>query len=85
MNLFQSIHQIVFHGKGGYDFDTIYNLPIWLRKFIYSEIKTYYDKEKEEYNNAKNSSGNKTTLVNPDGTINKPEFLKAQPNNKNIK
>ena len=79
MNLFSSIHQIVFHGKGGYDFETVYNLPMWLRKFIYSEIKNYYDDEKQQYENARNQGSNKTNLVNSDGTVNKQEFLNAQP------
>ena len=32
----------MFYGKGGYDFDTVYNLPIWLRHYIYSEITKAY-------------------------------------------
>ena len=79
MNLFSSIHQIVFHGNGGYDFETVYNLPMWLRKFIYSEIKNYYDDEKKQYDNARNGGSNRTNLVNPDGTVNKQEFRNAQP------
>lgn len=51
---------------------------MWLRKFTYHEIKTYYDKEKEQYEKA-SKGNNTTTLVNPDGTINKQEFKKAQP------
>jgi len=58
---------------------------MWLRKFTFSEIKNYYDKEKQEYDKARNQQSNKTTLVNPDGTINKPEFLRAQPNGQNNK
>ena len=41
--LFSQIHEIVFHGKGGYDWETIYNMPIWLRKFTFNKIKSYYD------------------------------------------
>ena len=39
LNLYRQIHQICFYGKGGYDWNTIYNLPIYLRKFIFNEIK----------------------------------------------
>ena len=45
--LFLQIHEIVFYGKGGYDFDTVYNLPIWLRNFIYHEIVEAYRAEAE--------------------------------------
>ena len=40
-NLFTQIHNIVFHGNGGYDWFTIYNMPIWLRKFTFHEIDQY--------------------------------------------
>jgi hypothetical protein len=46
-NLFSEIHEIVFHGKGGYDWDTVYNMPIWLRKFTFNKMKEFYNKEQE--------------------------------------
>ncbi len=76
VNLFTTLHQIVFHGKGGYDYDTVYNMPIWLRKFTYAEMKKFYDAESEA---AKSSSqkSNQSNLVNPDGTVNVPAFKDA--------
>lgn len=53
-------------------------MPLWLRKFTFNEIKKHYDTEAEAYENAK--SGNKPgqkSLVNTDGTVNTPEFIKA--------
>jgi len=50
-------------------------MPIWLRKFTFSEIDKFYTKEKEAIEN-KNTSGSKN-LINPDGTVNTPEFMKA--------
>lgn len=47
IHLFKQIHEIVFFGKGGYDFDTIYNMPIWLRMFTFRNIQEYYEKENE--------------------------------------
>jgi len=41
-SIFNEIHEIVFHGKGGYDYETIYNMPIWLRKYTFNKIKEYY-------------------------------------------
>ena len=54
--LFQQLHEIVFYGKGGYDWHTIYNMPIWLRRFTFNEIKNYYDEEKKSYENSKSNS-----------------------------
>ena len=51
VNIFTQIHEIVFHGKGGYDWHTIYNMPIWLRNFTFNKIKQFYDNEKETIQN----------------------------------
>tara|TARA_Y100000361_G_scaffold139383_1_gene142393 strand:+ start:488 stop:832 length:345 start_codon:yes stop_codon:yes gene_type:complete len=71
--VFSQIHEIVFHGKGGYDWHTIYDMPVWLRRFTFNKIHKFYQEEKEQYDNAK-SSKNKT-VINPDGKIESPEFL----------
>ena len=52
--VFRQIHEIVFFGKGGYDWDTVYNMPIWLRRFTFNTMNEYYEKENEEYNKAVN-------------------------------
>jgi len=75
LNLFTQIHQIIFHGKGGYDWSTIYNMPIWLRKFTFKEIKDFYEEEKKQMENAK--SGNSQTVIDNDGKVKSPEFLKG--------
>lgn len=46
--MFSQIHEIVFHGNGGFSWDTIYSMPIWLRNFTYEKIKEYYDKQNRE-------------------------------------
>lgn len=45
VQIFKQIHEIVFHGKGGYDWHTIYNMPIWLRRYTFNEIKEFYEAE----------------------------------------
>jgi hypothetical protein len=37
----------VFHGKGGYDYNTIYNMPIWLRNFTFNKIKEWYNPQND--------------------------------------
>ena len=53
INLFTIIHEICFYGQGGYDYNTVYNMPIWLRKFTYNKINEHYSK----VNKANSSSG----------------------------
>jgi hypothetical protein len=69
-NLFTQIHNIVFHGNGGYDWFTIYNMPIWLRKFTFHEINEYNKSQNEKANESKN----KDSLVNTKGQVNQPKF-----------
>jgi thioredoxin-related protein len=59
--VFSQIHEIVFHGKGGYDWNTIYNMPIWMRRFTFEKIKEFYDKEREEAEKQQNKLSNKNS------------------------
>ena len=68
MNIFSQIHEIVFHGNGGYDWNTIYNMPIWLRKFTFNKLKEFYDKEQEAADQQNNLLTNKSgkEIARPD-------------------
>lgn len=46
--LFTRIHEIVFFGNGGYDWDTVYNMPIRYRDFIYHQIREHFEKQNKE-------------------------------------
>jgi len=72
--VFTQIHQIVFHGKGGYDWHTVYNMPIWLRRFTFNQIHQFYEEEKNNIKNSSNSNGTKT-VIGADGKIKAPEYL----------
>ena len=67
---------MVFHGNGGYDWHTVYNMPIWLRNFTFNKIKDYYDKQNEDIKNAQGGKGKKVT---ENGKGVSPEFLKDAP------
>jgi len=76
-NLFTQIHQIVFHGNGGYDWHTVYNMPIWLRRFTFQQMQTHYAEEKSAIEN-KGKPGSKT-VIDSEGNIKTPEFLQKKP------
>ena len=65
-NLFSQIHEIVFHGQGGYNWDTIYNMPIWLRNFTYKKLEEYYKKKEEAHNKSTNTLKNNSKINRPD-------------------
>lgn len=69
--LFTQIHEIVFHGKGGYDWDTVYNMPIWLRKFTFHQIKEFYESEAKRIEDSQKSN-KQQTLMDSLGNVKKP-------------
>ena len=52
------IHDIVYHGNGGFDWHTVYNMPIWLRKLTYNKILHYLKEKSEAQKNSMSSNGN---------------------------
>jgi hypothetical protein len=64
-NLFSQIHEIIFHGNGGYDWHTVYNMPIWLRNFTYKKLEEYYKKQEEANNKANNQLKNTKEIQRP--------------------
>lgn len=76
MNLFTQIHEIVFHGKGGYDWNTIYNMPRWLRQFTFNQINEFYEQEAKAIENSK--GGNTSTLIDSSGNVNKSAWKDVQ-------
>ena len=78
--IFEQIHEICFHGKGGYSWETVYNMPVWLRRFTFDRIQKFYKEEQDQINS--HSKKGERTLVDSSGKINTPEFLKASKNYK---
>jgi hypothetical protein len=80
--MFSQIHDIVFHGNGGYDWETIYHMPIWLRRFTFNKVKEFYDKQNEEKNKVENTlanKGNKNELSRPNIAPKQPTYIAKAP------
>jgi hypothetical protein len=73
-NLFTQIHEIVFHGNGGYNWDTVYNMPIWLRKFTFNKLREYYEKQNSNNNEDLATQSQKIK----EGKVNIPSHFKGQ-------
>ena len=75
-NMFTQIHEVVFHGKGGFSWGEVYNMPIWLRNFTFNKIKTFYDDEaKRTEEMYKNKDSKTTNVIGKDGKVKTPQFL----------
>ena len=73
-NLFTQIHNIVFHGNGGYDWHTVYNMPIWLRKFTFNEINQYNILQNKKAKESQNKNKGSKTVIGTDGKVKNPNF-----------
>ena len=79
--IFKQIHQIVFHGNGGYDWHTVYNMPIWLRRFTFNEIRKHFEEENEAIQNqSKGKNSNTKTVIDSDGKVKLPDLLQKPTN-----
>jgi hypothetical protein len=67
--LFSQLHDIVFNGQGGYSFDTVYEFPIWLRRYIHRTMVEHYQKQNKEQ---QQQSGKTSVLQN--GQIKAPDY-----------
>ena len=52
-------------------------MPIWLRRFTFQQMQTYYAEEKSAIEN-KGKPGSKT-VIDSEGNIKTPEFLQKKP------
>ena len=68
-SLFTQLHDICFHGKGGYSFDVIYEFPIWLRRYVHRSMIEFYENENKQ---AQKSQGQQSLLQ--DGKIKAPDY-----------
>ena len=62
---------------------TVYNMPIWLRRFTFNEIQKYYDEEKSAHD-SQGKSGTQT-VIGSDGKVKAPEFLQGAKGNRPAK
>ena len=74
--VFTQIHEIVFYGQGGYDWETIYNMPVWLRRFTYSKLIEHYDKQ----NKQNEDLGTQSQKIK-EGKVDLPTHFKGKMNN----
>ena len=75
---FTQIHDLVFHGNGGFIHSEVYNMPIWLRKFHIHAINSFNKKQEEEYKKARGESniGDSDKIFRPGVTPTSYNFKK---------
>ena len=61
------MHDLVYHGGGGFIHSEVYNMPIWMRRFHVQKINEFNKKQQKEYDKAtkKGSSPPSSKPVGP--------------------
>jgi len=65
--MYSDIDDIVTYGNG-YDWETVYNFPIWLRNWTYKRIEERFKKKNEEaeaQNNVVSNTTNPQKIAKP--------------------
>ncbi len=47
-DIHEEIFQLIYYHKGGFTFNEVYNLPIYLRKFYLNRLEKQYSDESKE-------------------------------------
>ena len=61
------MHDLVYHGGGGFIHSEIYNMPIWMRRYHIEKINEFIRKQEEELKKQK-------TLNNPNKKVTGPNI-----------
>jgi len=51
------IFSLCFHGKGGFNFTEVYNMPIYLRRFYTQSASKFYEEEQKQIKKSNKKSG----------------------------
>jgi len=74
--LFGQLHDLVYHGGGGFIHSEVYNMPVWLRRFHITKINEHVEKQNKEQRKAQGNEqvgDDKQVLgpnINPSSTYN---------------
>lgn len=47
MQVYNEVHDLTYHGGGGFTYSEVYNMPIYLRRYSIRRINDHLKKQKE--------------------------------------
>ena len=60
MQVYDEVHDLVYHGGGGFAYSEVYNMPIYLRRYSLKKINDFLkarkEAEREAYEKAESNS-----------------------------
>ena len=65
--IFNQIHDLVYHGGGGFIHSEVYNMPTWMRQFHLKKINQFLKEQSEQQKKANQQSmaSSKKTIQGP--------------------
>ena len=63
--LFTQIHDLVYHGNGGFIHSEVYNMPIWMRRYHIQKINDFNKKQQEEREKQETQQSNTNPIAKP--------------------
>ena len=63
--IFREIHDLVYHGGGGFIHSEIYNMPIWMRRYHIEKINEFIRKQEEELKKQKTLNNPNKKVIGP--------------------
>ena len=66
--IFTQIHDLVYHGGGGFIHSEVYNMPVWMRKFHLKTINKFLKDQHEQqksYNEKVSNPQSKSKIQGP--------------------
>ena len=69
------MHDLVYHGGGGFIHSEVYNMPTWMRRFHIQKINEHVKKENDEIEKTKPGKSNPSDIargpnITPSSTYN---------------
>ena len=58
------VHDLVYHGNGGFTYHDVYNMPVQYRKYHIKKINDYIEKQNEEIENTRSKTSSKPSSLN---------------------
>ncbi len=59
------MHDLVFHGGGGFQYYDVYNMPIWLRRFHANKISEFNKEQNEKMEKARKGKTSDSKAMGP--------------------
>jgi len=59
MTVYNEVHDLTYHGGGGFTYSEVYNMPIYLRRYSINRINKHVEKQNEAQEKLINESKNR--------------------------